>query len=162
MKNKKVRTVLQIVIFLCILVLVIDLIIIGVTYFTNQGNIVYSTSVNQVTTSSDGYITVGSSDFKNSNDYQYTDGLQKAVISKYDNEHVLLWEKQFEDGYNSIFNGVAEYENYYYAVGSIESDEEMSTEGLRDALLVKYDRFGDVVDSTTFQVNSRWFLICGR
>ncbi len=152
MKNKKVRMILQIVVFLCIAVLIVDLAIIGITHFTNQGKLVYSTSVNQTVTSSDGYITVGSSDFKNSDEYSYTGGLQKAMISKYDYEQNMLWSVQYENGYNSIFNGVVEYENYYYAVGSIESTEEMSENNLRDALLVKYNRFGEVIDESTFQI----------
>ncbi len=152
MQNNRLRKIFQIIMIVGVIIIIVQLGIMGVTYLQRQGSIVYSESVNQSVDALEGYITVGSSDFKNSDNYSYVEGLQKAVIKKYDYDQNLLWEKQYESEYNSTFNGVVAHNNYYYAVGSIESNAVQNADGLTDAIIVKYDRFGEVVEEQVFQV----------
>ena len=55
------------------------------------------------------------------------------------------FEKLYNVGYNSAFFGVAMDEEYIIAVGSYEKNEEDHEESVRRALIVKYDKDGNVL-----------------
>lgn len=141
-KMKKVY--IGIVIF-CIVVLIIE----GIYFLMIRDRIhprpTYYDSLNALTLDKTDIVAVGSSNFKNSKYNDYTKGLEKAKLVKYDKSGNIIFEKMYNNGINSTFNAIMEVEDGYVAVGSYEKDEDQAKDNLRDALIVKYDKDGKVI-----------------
>ena len=142
--NKMKKVYIGIVIF-CIVVLIIEGIYFLIIRDRIQPRPTYYDSLNSLTLDKTDIVAVGSSNFKNSKYNDYSKGLEKAKLVKYDKSGNIIFEKMYEKGINSTFNAVMEVEDGYIAVGSYEKDETQAKENLRDALIVKYDKDGKVI-----------------
>ena len=107
-------------------------------------------SLNSVVLDGTDIVAVGSSFFKNSKFNEYTDEVEKAKLVKYDQTGEIIFEKKYKKGIASTFSSVIEVEDGYVAVGSYEKDRQQAKDGLRDALIVKYDKEGKVLWEKTF------------
>ena len=145
-KMKKVY--IGIVVF-CVIVLIIE----GIYFLIIRDRInrpTYYDSLNALTLDKTDIVAVGSSYFKNSKFNKYTDEIEKAKLVKYDQTGKILFEKKYSKGIASTFNSVIEVEDGYVAVGSYEKDKQQAKDGLRDALIVKYDKEGKLVWEKNF------------
>ena len=105
----------------------------------------YYDSLNSISVDDLNIVSVGSSNFKHSKYNSYTKGLEKAKFIKYDNTGKVLFEKMYERGINTTFNSIITVSDGYIAVGSGEFSEEEKNESAREAMIIKYDKDGNIV-----------------
>ena len=130
--NKESLKRLKWITIICLIILGIECLYLAYTYFFPKKTKVYFDGINAVINENNGYITVGSN---NDND----NNLEKAKISKYNNNKEKTFEKLYNKGYNSAYFGVATDDNNLIAVGSYEKTEADNNDSVRRALIVKYD-----------------------
>lgn len=143
--QKKIVKMLKIVMICTVIILLLEFGYVVYSVLFNKGESVYFDGINSLYAESNGYVTVGSN---NDNALFY----EKAKITKYDDKKVKVFEKLYNKGYNSAFFDVIEDDGQYVAVGSYEKDEDEHNDGLRSALIVKYDGSGNVLFENDFQV----------
>lgn len=149
MSKKKISKILKIVTFICVVTLVIELVYIG--FFIEKKSI-YFDGINAVISVENGLVTVGS----NNNNEQH---FEKAKITKYNLKKEKKMEVLYNKGYNGVFFDVLEDENSnLVAVGSYEATKEENEKGIRTALIVKYDKEGNILYEADFQLlgNSKY------
>lgn len=141
--NKKRVQELKLISFLCIIILVCELVYIGYHFLYRHEESVYFEGINATVSVDDYYISVGSNN-DNANHYE------KAKISKYDTKRQKSYEKLYNIGFNSSFFGVATDGDNVIAVGSYEKTEREHNASVRRALIVKYDTDGNILFETDF------------
>ncbi len=151
-RPKNVKKILKWVAIVCAVVIVLELFYLMFVYFKNESKNTYFDGLNAIDKIEDGYIAVGSSDFKRSKGNSWTEGYEKGKLVLYDEDYQLLWEKKYDKGYNTTFFDVDATSDGYIAVGSGEMSQEQNDNQLRDALIVKYDKDGNIVFEKQFQV----------
>lgn len=153
MNSRKIRF-LKIIMAICIIILVIEVIYIGYHLTYNDEKSIYFDGINAIEATDKYYITIGSN---NDNDNHY----EKAKISKYDLKKQKVFEKLYNVGYNSSFFGVTIDDDDFVVVGSYEKEEEDHEKLVRRALIVKYDKDGNVIFENDFNVldNSKFTSI---
>lgn len=163
-KNKKILTIM----IICIIVILIELLIMLIIHISRERTINHIDSLNNLIKTNNGYIGVGISDFNNSNYlskkiYEYTDDTTKqkqnviatqSKLVKYDNNFNLIWEKTFENDYDSTFYDIIEVNDGYVVVGSYAKDAKQISLNTRDALIIKYDYNGNIIWKQTYSVLS--------
>ena len=142
MNRRKVQQ-LKTISFICIIILVCEIVYIGYHLLYNREKSVYFEGVNAIVASSNYYISVGSNN-DNANHFE------KAKVSKYNSKREKTYEKLYNVGYNSSFFGVAIDGDDYVAVGSYEKNEDDHNNSIRRALIVKYDKDGNVLFEKDF------------
>lgn len=113
---------------------------------------IYYDSLNSVIIDDTNIIAVGSSNFKYSKHNSYTKGLEKGKLIKYDKNGEVLFEAKYDKGINTTFNSVISVEDGYIVVGSGEFSEEEKLNGGREAIILKYDKQGNLVWEKFYQV----------
>ncbi|MDD3392379.1 MAG: prepilin-type N-terminal cleavage/methylation domain-containing protein [Bacilli bacterium] len=105
-----------------------------------------------IETSDGGFIAVGRSNSEEISKYNITsNGGMDALIVKYDSEGNILWASNFGGSISDRFWDVVEVADGYIAVGeTTSSDLEGFHGGTYDALLVKYDKDGNLVSQKIF------------
>ncbi len=151
---KKDRTIkiLKIMIVLCVIVLLVEGIYIAYKALTNEKGQSYIDTLGAMEKIKDGYIAVGSSDFKHSKYNKYTKGYEKAKLVKYNEKQQVVFEKAYTKGFNSYFYDVKEIDNGYIAVGAVQKTSQQIEEKTMDGLLVLYNKDGDQQQSKTLQI----------
>lgn len=142
--NHKLKIILRGIVVFCILVLIVD----GVVLFCHKKDSTkktYFDSINGFEVLDDAYIAVGSN---NNNE----NGFEKAKITLYDENYNKKWEKLYNNKYNSSYFSVKKDDDSYIVVGSIEKNKKEHDEGVRSAIIVKYDSDGEKLLENTFQV----------
>lgn len=164
--NKKVLKILKIITIICIVVLIVELIyFLYVGFYRKEKSILFD-GVNSIALTDNGYVTVGSN---NDNEKFY----EKAKITNVDSNGEKLFEKLYNKGLNGSFFGVASDGDKIIAVGSYEADNKEHKKNNRTALMVAYDKNGDIVFENTFKElnNSKFmnvvvvddgYLVCGQ
>ena len=152
--NKKLVKSLKIVSIILILILVSELLFIGYHLLYNKEKNVYFDGINAVVSSDAYYATVGSN---NDNDNHF----EKAKISFYNMKKEKTFEKIYNVGFNSTFFGVILDGSDVIAVGSYEKTQDDRDNSIRKALIVKYDKSGNVIFEKDFEVldNSKFTSI---
>ena len=154
-KNKLIKK----LIIICAVVILIELISMLIIKIFRERDIDHVDTVNDIVLVDDGYIVVGMSDFDNSKEiskvtYEYTNSTtnekmnviaNQAKIAKLDKDKNLIWEKTFDNTYDSSFYGILKLSDGYIAVGSLISRYEQIEANTRDALIVKYDSSGEII-----------------
>lgn len=153
MNSRKIK-ILKSIILVCIAVLIIEVIYIGYHLTYNSEKSIYFDGINAIEATNKNFITIGSN---NDNDNHY----EKAKISKYDLKKQKTFEKLYNVGYNSSFFGVTIDGDDFVVVGSYEKDEEDHEKLVRKALIVKYDKDGNVIFENDFSLldNSKFTSI---
>lgn len=140
---KRLLKILKVFLVLLILVILMELLYIFYICFFKPSKSIYFDSINSFEKLKNGYVAVGS----NNNNEKH---LEKAKIAVYDDNGERLIEKIYNKGYNSSFFDVVYDDGAYIAVGSYEEDEEGYEQSARKALIVKYDKEGNVVFDKVF------------
>ena len=176
-KNPDQKTILKwlkLVIVLCVLIIVVEIVFIGLKIYQRNQNVVSVDTFSSLAQISDGYLGVGSSDFKHSRFNKYTKDYQKAKLVKYDEEKNIVFETAYTDApYNSYFYDVAETDSQYIAVGSAQYEKEQVDLNVTDGLIVLYNKEGkqektikvEVLDDTMFttvKVVDDGFIVAGQ
>lgn len=142
--KQQILRLLKIIGILCVLILCLGMAyFIYSTYFAEHKK-PYFDGMNAIATDKSMYVSVGSI---NNNDYQY----DKAKITKYNAKKEKVWEKIFNKGYNSNFYDVAIDGETAVVVGSYEASEQEKENKTRTALLIKYDKEGELIFEKEFQ-----------
>ena len=153
-KKKKMLKRTKNIIIICAIILFIEIAFILYSVFFRRTESLYFDGINAVISDSSSYVTVGSN---NDNDNHY----EKAKITKYDKEKNKVFEKLYNNGYNSAFFGVTFDEESIVAVGSYEKDLNDHNNSIRRALITKYDNKGDIEFTKDFKLldNSKFTSI---
>lgn len=144
MNSRKIK-ILKSIILVCIAVLIIEVIYIGYHLTYSSEKSIYFDGINAIEATDKNYITIGSN---NDNDNHY----EKAKISKYNLKKEKTFEKLYNVGYNSSFFGVTVDGDDFVVVGSYEKDEEDHEKLVRKALIVKYDKDGNIIFENDFSL----------
>ena len=164
--NRNILKVLKFITILCIIVLIIELIyFIYVGFYRKEKSILFD-GVNSIALTNKGYVTVGSN---NDNENYY----EKAKIVVYDDKREKKFEKLYNKGLNGSYFGVVSDDDVIVAVGSYESDYKEHKKENRSALMVAYDKDGEVVFENSFSElnNSKFmnikivedgYIVCGQ
>ena len=152
--NKKLVKSLKRVSIILILILVSEVLVIGYHLLYDKEKNVYFDGINAVVSSDDYYATVGSN---NDNDNHF----EKAKISFYNMKKEKTFEKIYNVGFNSTFFGVILDGSDVIAVGSYEKTQDDRDNSIRKALIVKYDKRGNIIFEKDFEVldNSKFTSI---
>ena len=158
---KKNRLIRNMMIF-CLCVIVIELFAMLAMKIFREKRIDHSYVLNDTIKTSDGYISIGESDFNNSDfekekiyDYENRRYIAtQALISKRDNNLNLLWESKYDSEYDSTFNSVIEKDGYFIAVGSLVKNKDSIKDNVRAGLIVKFDKDGRIIWNKTYSVLS--------
>ena len=143
--NKRLLKKLRMVTIICLVVLVIELMYILFCAFVKEDKSIYFDGINAFDVTEGGYVAVGSN---NNNDKYY----EKAKLTVYNKRKENVLEKLYNKGYNSAFFDVTVDGDSYIVVGNCESDKKDNNNSTRDALIVKYDKDGNVIFDNTFSV----------
>ena len=164
--NRNILKVLKFITILCIIVLIIELIyFIYVGFYRKEKSILFD-GVNSIALTNKGYVTVGSN---NDNENYY----EKAKIVVYDDKREKKYEKLYNKGLNGSYFGVVSDDDVIVAVGSYESDYKEHKKENRSALMVAYDKDGEVLFENSFSElnNSKFmnikvvedgYIVCGQ
>ena len=153
--NKRILKRLRLITIICLIVLFIELLYILYCAFYSEDKSIYFDGINAFDTMKTGYVTVGS----NNNNEKFFD---KAKLTVYNEKKENILEKIYNKGYNSAFFGVAVDGSDFVAVGNYEENKKDYKNSVRKALLVKYDKDGNIVFEKSFSAldNSKFTNIC--
>lgn len=143
--DRKVVKILKIIALFLVAILVIELGYICYMSFFKGEKQVYFDGINALCYMDNSYVTVGS----NNNNDQF---MEKAKFTKYNSKKEKVFEKLYNKGYNGSFFGVTRDGDDYIAVGSYEATKAEHEDGIRSALIVKYDQDGNILFDKDFQV----------
>lgn len=134
---------------ICAIVCIIIILIEGGLYLhlknKQEQGISYYDAYQMVIADGKDIIAVGSSDFKKSKHNEYTKGLEKGKLVKYDKDGNIIFEVQYDKGLSSTFTSVLVLEDSYIVTGSGEYSEQQQQNKTRDAFIIKYDKKGNKV-----------------
>ncbi len=150
--EKKVIKYLRIIGIICLIVLIVEILYIG---FFMEKKSIYFDGVNSIIEVKSGFVSIGSN---NDND-SFT---ERAKITKYNSKKVKVFEKLYNKGYNgAFFDVVQDNDESLIAVGSYEATKDEKNTGSRTALIVKYDKDGNILYDADFQLlgNSKYMSI---
>lgn len=149
--EKRVIKLLKIIAIVCVTILTIELFYIC---YLLQGKSIYFDGINSIINYNDGFVIVGSN---NNNDKYF----EKAKVTLYSEEKEKIFEKIYNKGFNGVFFDVVQDNDDIVVVGSYESNEEEHEKRIRSALIVKYDKNGNILYENDFQVlgNSKFTSI---
>lgn len=98
-----------------------------------------------VITVEDGYIAIGNSASNDQDVSEMNNGMQDAIIVKYDLEGNVLWNKNFGSASDDYFYGITKDNQEYIAVGTISN-----AEGINSATIVCYEENGNLQWDKTY------------
>lgn len=119
----------------------------GEEEFFDELSLLDNSKYTNVVNVEDGYIVSGQSVYKSTKIGNKSGG---AILSKYDKNGKLIWNKTYGDNKEAIFNDLLVYDNYIYAVGVDKNNK---------GIICKYDINGNLIhdikyddmDSTGFR-----------
>ena len=142
--NKKKFSKIKIITIICALIVAVELFYIGYHLVYKSNEPIYFVGINALATDNDSnYVTVGSN---NNNDNHY----EKAMISMYNSKKEKTFEKLYNVGYNGAFFDVLIDGDYIVAIGSYEKNKSDHDDSIRKALIVKYDKDGNIIFEKDF------------
>ena len=152
--NKKIYKNIKVITVVIIIILIVEVFYIGYHLIYKSDEPIYFVGINALATDGGNFVAVGSNN-DNSNHYE------KATISLYNSKKEKTFEKLYNVGYNSAFFDVLIDGDDIIAVGSYERTKADHNESVRNALLVKYDKEGNILFEKNFQIldNSKFTSI---
>ncbi len=152
-KKKDIKEILKIIMIVLGIILILEVGFLVYARIKNEKNSVYVNTINNGKEVSDGYLTIGRSDFKYSHTNKFEkNGATKAVFTKYNKEYKMVFESKLDSEYNSSFYDVIEISDGYITVGEIQMTEYQNKNNTSEAVIVKYDKTGKSVWRKNFQV----------
>lgn len=93
----------------------------------------------------EGYLIVGSSNFKYSKLNSRSGKYEKPRIAIYNDQDELKTEIKYKKGYNGLFTDIVENDNSYVAIGVYQKTNSEYKKNETEALIVKYDKDGNII-----------------
>ncbi len=143
--NIRLKKILKIIGLICLGIILIEGILFVIMQYQREQNTTYYEAFSMVDVDGEDRIIAGSSDFRYSSKYDYTNGIEKGRLAKYDKDNKLLWEVMYDDGQNSSFSAVKKIDDGYLVAGSAELTDYEKENNIREALFIKYDLEGNKV-----------------
>ena len=141
--EKKVYKILKLVAVICAIVLLVE--VIYIMFFLEKKSI-YFDGINSVVSYDKYLVSVGS----NNNNVNY---YEKAKVTRYNPKKEKVFEKIYNKGFNGVyFDVLVDKNENIIAVGSFEKDEDEFNNKNRTALIVKYDKDGNIIYENDFQL----------
>lgn len=134
---------LKLLAFVCIIILVIEVFYISYCLVYKNRESIYFAGTNALEFENNSYVTVGSN---NDNSMHY----ERAFVSKYNSKKQKTFERLYNVGYNGAFFGVVIDGDNIVSVGSYEKTIDEHEDSIRRALIVKYDKNGDIIFEKDF------------
>lgn len=134
-----------IVAVICLVILILEGIYLVIHRINMDNNTVYYDALNSLVVDDTDTVAVGSSNFKYSKNYSYTNGLEKAKLIKYDKNGKIILEKMYKTGINTTFSSIISVSDGYIVVGSGVFSKEEQQNQEREALIIKYDKEGNII-----------------
>ena len=150
-KDKKLIITFAII---CSLIILVEGIYVVVKLVEKDRNTIYYDSLNSLVIDNTDIVAVGSSNFRYSKKYNYTKGLEKGKLIKYDKKGKLLFEVMYDKAINNTFSSIISVEDGYIVVGSGVFSEEEQLNGAREAFIIKFTKKGKIVWEKFHQVLS--------
>ena len=145
-KKKRILRIINFIITVFIIILVLEIGYGVYSKFFKPEKNVYFDGINAVIDNGTGYASVGSN---NNNDNYY----ERAKFTIYNFKREKVVEKIYNKGYNSAFFDLcATEDDSYVVVGSYETNKNEHKNSIREALIVKYDKNGEVVFDKKYKV----------
>lgn len=143
--NKKIIKLIKLATFFCFLFLIVELIYIGYNLIYNSEKSLYFDGVNSIVRTDKMYVTVGSN---NDNDNYF----EKAKLTLFNRKKERTFEKLYNIGYNSsFFDVIVDFEENIVTVGSYEKTIDDHDKLIRKAIIVKYDKYGNILFEKDFE-----------
>ena len=149
-KDKDKDIVFNILKTICLIgigIVLVELLIFCVLVITRNKDVNVDLSQKIINTDN-GYVTSGSSNFYNSNYIKKLDR-EIAKITIYEKDKIIN-EFKFDKYYRSVFYDIKEIDDGYIAVGTAEKDSKGHDKGLKDALIVRFNKSGKVIWSKLY------------
>lgn len=153
LRNTKIKKCLSIIAFVCVTILVIEFGVFAYMKVFKPGDNSYD-ALNSIIFDDTSLVSVGSSYFKHSSNFEETNRIEKGRLVRFDKRGKLELEVQYDRGINSTFTSVALADGGYYVVGSSEFSKEQESNQIRDAILVKYSLEGKKLWEKSYSVLS--------
>ncbi len=153
LRNTKIKKWLSIIAFVCVTILVIEFGVFIYMKIFKPGDDSYD-ALNSIIFDDTSLVSVGSSYFKYSSNFDETNRIEKGRLVRFDKRGKLELEVQYDRGINSTFTSVALHDDGYYVVGSSEFSKEQENDQIRDAILVKYSLDGKKLWEKSYSVLS--------
>lgn len=150
--TKTTKKWLIIVAIICALIIILEVAYLVYRQIEIDRNTVYYDSLNSLVIDDTDIVAVGSSHFRYSKKYSYTNGYEKAKLIKYDKNGKIIFERMYKNGINTTFSSVISVSDGYIVVGSgqFSKDEQQNEE--REAFIIKYDKDGNIIWEKFYQV----------
>lgn len=150
--GKKTKIALISLAVVCLLVLVLEGILLIVHRIKIDKNTVYYDALNSVVIDGTDIVAVGSSNFRYSKEYDYTNGLEKGKLIKYDKNGKIVFEKMYETGISTTFSSIISVSDGYIVVGSGVFSKDEQEQEAKEAFIIKYDKDGNVICEKFYKV----------
>lgn len=150
--TKKTKKIFMTVAIICLVIILIEIIYVVVHKINMENSIVYYDAMNSITIDDTDIVSVGSSSFKYSKFNDYTNGVEKGKLIKYDKNGKVLFEKMYDKGISNTFSSIITVDDGYIVVGSGVFSEKELEEEAREAFIIKYDKKGNIVWEKFYQV----------
>ena len=112
--NKNIKKIFIILAIICGIILLLEGIYVIVHKINIENKTVYYDAMNSITIDDSNTIAVGSSNFRYSENYSHTQGLEKGRIIKYDKNGKIVFEKMYEKGINTYCSNYEVETGYCY------------------------------------------------
>ncbi len=139
----KIVKILKFFITIIVIILIIQLFYVLYFFLFAKDNKFYFDGVNSISYNEGSFFTVGS----NNDNTKY---FEKAKVSSYDDNFNKVKEKLYNNEFSSTYYDLLLDDNSVVTVGSYEVDKKDHKNGNTKALLVKYDKDGNVLFERTF------------
>ena len=143
-KKKKLLRLINCIIILCLVVLVFEIGYGVYSKFFKKEKSIYFDGINSIIEIQKGYASVGSN---NNNDNFY----ERAKFTIYNSDREKKVEKVYNKGFNSAFFDICEKDDGFVVVGSYENTKEEHDNSVREALIVRYDKDGNIEFENSFK-----------
>jgi len=144
-KEAKLVKFAKIAVAVCIIILLIEAVLFFYIKHKNEANTVYYDSYQMVIPDGDHYVAVGSSDFKYSEEHDFTDGIERGRLVKLDSNGEIILDVLYDKGLTSSFTSVLVTNDAYYVTGSGVYDSYQQENKITDAFLIKFDKEGNKI-----------------
>jgi len=143
MSDEKFKRIIKITGIICAAIILVEACVFFFLRYQREASIVYYDAYQMAIVDGDFVVAVGSSDFKKSTVNDYTEGVEKGKLVKYDREGNVVFEIKYDHGMASTFTSVLATNDAYYVTGSGVFDDYQQENNIRDAFFIKYDKEGN-------------------